>query len=114
MGKRNCLINFLHKRSSNKTKTKRPKNSTTHAYYRAKKRLGLEENKNIESLFRKAHKYGKMASYLPPGELRDWLFLKEHPGKKIKVYKNNVFVFFKNSKRCITMYPLPEKFRRGK
>lgn len=29
-------------------------------------------------------------------------------GKKVKIYKHNVYVFFNTSDRCITCYPLPE------
>lgn len=41
--------------------------------------------------------------------LSKWLLFKTlKKGKKVKIYKHNVYIFFNTSDRCITCYPLPE------
>lgn len=44
------------------------------------------------------------------GEFRDYLDSKERRTSRVKVYRDNIYVFPKNSKRLITTYHIPSRF----
>ena len=78
-----------------------------HAFERASERLGLYK-KEAERLIKEAWTAGKQYHELEGGPIKSYLATKGHR-KKIKVYKDIVFVFNKTSGTCITMYKLPTK-----
>ena len=89
-----------------RTKTK---HQTKHALGRAHERLGVPE-KIAMNMMKRASTEGLSPSQLPEGPTKDLLARKEKRGhKRIKVYKGNVYVFNKNSNRCITVYKLEMK-----
>lgn len=85
---------------------------TQHGYDRVKERTNFgfkERNKElINIVIRKGLHYGA----IPPGPLRDFLYSKAKvANKRVKLYKGYIFIFFVNSNRLITCYPLPEQFK---
>ncbi len=93
-----------------RTKTK---HQTKHALTRAYERLGVPE-KIAVNMMKRASSCGLSPSQLPEGPVRDVLMNKETRGhKRIKVYKGNVYVFNKNSNRCITVYKLDLEEKEG-
>lgn len=89
------------------SRTKKIK-QTKHAINRAKDRLGMCQESSIAIMMRNALGRGQCANDFPPGEFKNYLLCRER-GKRIKVYKGKVFVFNRSSKRCITVYPVPEE-----
>lgn len=88
---------------------KKIKNLTLHSYERLLERTDLryEELKQISSL---AIKNGISFSELPSGPLKSYVGRKiSRRGKRVKLYRGYVFIFFINSKRMITCYPIPDK-----
>ena len=82
---------------------------TYHGYKRIKERSNISE-KEINRISIWAMKNGLNFQEIPPGPLKSYVgFKKAKKGKKIKLYRGYVFVFFLNSKRVITCYPIPEK-----
>ena len=59
---------------------------------------------------RYAIKNGLNLNDLPDGPLKNYVYAKTKiRGKRIKLYRGYVFIFFRASKRMITCYPIPEK-----
>ena len=84
---------------------KRTKNSD-HAYERAKQRTGMSK-RQAKQMMREAQTAGVAVDNLPPGPIKNYI-KKKGTHKRVKVYKNHVFVFSKTSTTCITMYPLAD------
>ncbi len=85
------------------------KQFTLHGYNRVKQRTDFKITKNT-NLSASAVKYGLNFNDIPPGPLKSYVGWKRaRGGKRIKLYKGYVFVFFLNSKRLLTCYPIPEK-----
>lgn len=92
---------------------KRNKYYTNHAQQRLKERgkpTGLF-NLTDKKICIIALKNGKKINDLPNGDLKEYLKRRvAKDNKRIRVYKNYVFIYFINSNRLITCYPLPKKF----
>lgn len=82
--------------------------NTDHSYIRAAERCGWGKKKARE-MMKMASRYGKSYGHLIHGPLRDFLEKKQlgSPSKRIKLYKDYIFVFCSTSTRCITVYPVP-------
>ena len=74
-----------------------------HAYQRAAERFGLHKNE-ADRLVKEAFTAGKQAHELE-GPYRNFLKSKGSL-KKLKIYKDKVFIFNRTNRSCITMYPL--------
>lgn len=85
------------------------KKYTTHAKIRAEQR-GVDITK-AKSAKRYGINHKDVLLALGFGSpLEDYIFKRTAKrDKKVKIYKHNVFVFFRTSDRCITCYPLPEE-----
>ena len=82
--------------------------NTQHAYDRSKERAGLTK-REAQHLIKEAYLSGTAAKKLPDGPIKDFLVNKEiRTRKRIKMYKDWVFVFCKNSTKCITMYKIDD------
>lgn len=80
---------------------------TKHGKIRIKERI--QTNFSEQSLISIVFKNGlSKERYI--GEFHDYLLKKCQKGATIKVYKQNIYVFTKNSKTLLTTYPIPEKF----
>lgn len=90
-------------------KRRRCKNQTKHSLERMGSRIGITNKKNAENMIRNASKKGLSINDFPPCGLKDYLLTKD-VGKRVKVYKGNIFIFNKTSDRAITLYPIPEEF----
>ena len=77
-----------------------------HSFIRAKERTPLLK-REIERLIWEAQRAGKSYMTLKDGPIKDFLESKSKT-KRVKLYKNYVFVFARTSTACITMYPLRE------
>ncbi len=87
------------------------KRFTSHAYKRVFERVDIKDV-SFETLCIYAKKNGLDYGQLPEGPLRTYLYLKhEKRNKKAKIYRGYVFIFFNNSKKLITCYPLPDKYQ---
>ena len=85
------------------------KQFTYHGYLRIKERSNISE-KEIRNLSVLAIRNGIGFTQIPPGSLKSYVGSKEGQKKKrVKLYRGYVFIFFLNSKRLITCYPIPEK-----
>lgn len=85
------------------------KQYTYHAYERIKERSNIK-NKELYNLSSHAIKNGISFNQIPPGSLKSYVGYKvAKKNKRVKLYRGYVFIFFKNSKRMITCYPIPEK-----
>lgn len=82
---------------------------TFHGYTRIKERTDIGE-KEIRNLSRLAIKNGVNFGQVPEGAFRNYLNWKvAKRGKRIKLYRGYIFIFFLSSRRLITVYPIPEK-----
>lgn len=82
---------------------------TFHGYNRIRERSVINE-KDLKQISVRAIKNGLNFWDLPPGDLKSYVGYKiAKQGKKVKLYRGYVFIFFINSKRLITCYPIPEK-----
>lgn len=79
--------------------------NTKHAYMRSKQRFGLNEETTKAMCLNALHN-GLSPNQIQDEEIREYLLSKAQSGKRIKLYKNKVFVFCKTSTRCITIYDL--------
>ena len=83
--------------------------NTTHSLVRTRERFGLTTSQ-AKKLIRNAYLYG-----ISPDKLEDeilkvkYLNKQNRTRKRIKIYENKVFVFCKNSTKCITIYPFDKK-----
>lgn len=82
---------------------------TQHGKIRMRERIHPSQRKI--TLFNLAKKYGYVAKdFIPP--LSHYLQSKsEGKKKKVKIYQNNVFIYSKNTKKLITVFPVPEKYQ---
>ena len=78
-----------------------------HSKIRMKERTDYNHQER-KTLFQKALQYGKSANDIKDNKLKNYLMSK--PSCKVKLYKDYVFIYSKNSKRLYTMYKLPEEF----
>jgi hypothetical protein len=83
--------------------------NTLHAIKRAKKRAGTKGEEDANRLIAEARNSGLTWEALPKGGLSEMLESRAavQPDKTLKYYKGRVFVFFKRSRRCITIYDSP-------
>ena len=88
------------------TKTK----TTRHSLERLKTRLGVTNRRVAERMIKEASRYGKKVESFEDGPLKDFLQNKANAGKRVRVFKNTIFIFCKTSNRCLTCYPIPEEF----
>lgn len=81
--------------------------NTLHSYLRASERCGWGK-RQARDMMKKASRYGVAAGSMKEGPIKDYIAKKQYgnPYKRIKLYQGYVFVFCKNSTRCITVYPL--------
>ena len=85
------------------------KQYTYHGFERAKERSNISD-KELNNLSLYAVKNGINFNQIPPGPLKSYVGWKTaQGGKRVKLYRGYVFIFFLNSRRMITCYPLPEK-----
>lgn len=85
------------------------KTFTYHGYLRIKERSNINDNE-LRQISIWAIKNGINFSEIPPGPLKSYVGWKiAKKGKKVKLYRGYVFIFFLNSRRLITCYPIPEK-----
>lgn len=80
--------------------------NSEHSLLRAKERTDLSKSQ-IKQMIKEAQTAGIAYANLKEGPIRDFVKSKGTM-KRVKVYKNHVFVFAKTSTACITMYPLDE------
>lgn len=85
-------------------KKKFKNNWTNHALERAMERTNWGKREFTDNA-KLASKYGISPHNLPDGPLKESL-LKKGDYKRIKVFKNYVFVYCKTSNRLITLYPV--------
>lgn len=86
------------------------KQYTTHGFERVKERSDFCD-KQLNNLSRYAIKNGINISDIPDGRLKKYVWHRiKQRDKRVKLYRGYVFIFFKNSKRLITFYPLPDFF----
>jgi hypothetical protein len=79
-----------------------------HSKQRMKQRTDYNHKQRVR-LFADAIMYGKSPNdFKDNKELRDFLLSRKNC--KVKLYKNYVFIYSKNSHRLYTMYKLPEKY----
>ena len=70
-----------------------------------------DEDKDRISLLSRAKTYGNHPEMFT-GDFKNYLKSKAGLAHKlIKVYKGYIFIYFRNSKRLITCYKVPEKFQ---
>ncbi len=85
------------------------KQYTFHGFERASERLTIRK-KELYNLSLFAVRNGLNFGEIPPGPLKSYVGCKaSQKNKRIKLYRGYVFVFFLNSRRLITCYPIPEK-----
>ena len=82
--------------------------TTKHSLERLKTRLGVTDKKLAQRLIKEASRYGKSIDNLEDGSLKEYL-KKKSCGKRVKVFKQTVFIFCKTSNRCLTCYLIPEE-----
>lgn len=83
---------------------------TYHGFLRVKERSNICD-KEIKRLGYLAIKNGINHNQIPPGPLRNFVEKKiALKGKRVKLYRGCVFIFFLTSNRLITCYPIPNKY----
>ena len=82
-----------------------------HSKQRMKQRANIKNQKIQENFFRNALKNGLSISQVKDEELQKWIKARIKYNCNIKVYKNWVFIYSKNSKQLYTMYELPEEMK---
>ena len=83
---------------------------TYHGFVRVKERSNIC-SQEIKRLGYLAVKNGINHSQILPGPLRNFVEKKiASKGKRVKLYRGYVFIFFVNSNRLITCYPIPTKY----
>lgn len=91
-------------------KIRKHHDNTLHAVKRAIQRAKLPSDFDANIMISEARNSGIEWFDLPPGELADFVKSKASIKNKIvKYYKGWIYVFFRTSKRCITMYESPIK-----
>lgn len=84
-------------------------NSTNHSLKRMAERSKFKQEDFVNEI-KSASKFGKSPYDYNNESLRKYLFRKGKD-KRIKVYKNYIWIFNKHSDALITMYPLPREYR---
>lgn len=84
---------------------------TLHSKVRIRERTNLN-HKERNNLFRLALMKGKSIAEIKNEKIKQFLMSKKNC--KVKLYKDYVFIYSKNSHRLYTMYKLPEKLREEK
>lgn len=80
--------------------------NTHHAIVRAHQRTNLSKKQTL-NMIKEAQRSGLCEGNLPHGPIRNYLRSKGKR-KRIKLYKDYIFVFNKTSTSCITLYRLPD------
>ncbi len=80
---------------------------TRHGNKRIKERVTDYSNK--DSLLTLVRKNGRTKEDFI-GEFYQYLLNKSRRGAKVRVYKNNIYILAKNSKKLITVYSVPSQF----
>ena len=78
-----------------------------HAKIRIKERTHLDTQER-RKLFSLALKRGKYIQQIKNKKIHDYLAFKKRYNSQIKLYKNYVFVYSRNSHQLYTMYKLPD------
>lgn len=85
------------------------KQYTYHGFKRTRERTGIDD-KDKKLLGSHAVRNGLNFYELPPGPLKSYVGFKiAKKGKRVKLYRGYVFIFFKTSNRIITCYEIPER-----
>lgn len=83
--------------------------NTKHSIIRARERTDLNK-KQIKNLIKEAQTAGIAAGNMRDGPIKTYLKSTGNH-KRIKIYKDYVFVFNKTSTSCITLYPLKTELK---
>lgn len=78
-----------------------------HAKERIKQRTSLDTQERRQ-IFRLALKHGKYISDIKNERIKRYLRSKKHFNCQIRLYRDYVFIYSKNSRQLYTMYKLPE------
>lgn len=82
---------------------------TYHGYKRTEERTEIEE-RDKKLLGSHAVRNGINFGEIPPGPLKSYVGFKiAKKGKRVKLYRGYVFIFFRNSNRIITCYKIPDR-----
>lgn len=85
------------------------KQFTYHGFQRTEERTGIED-RDKKRLGSYAVRNGIDFCQIPPGPLRSYVGFKiAQKGKRVKLYRGYVFIFFKTSNRIITCYEIPKR-----
>lgn len=85
------------------------KQFTYHGFQRAEERTGIDD-RDKKRLGSYAVRNGIDFCQIPPGPLRSYVGFKiAQKGKRVKLYRGYVFIFFKTSNRIITCYEIPKR-----
>lgn len=69
----------------------------------------VDTSQKVNSLARIVSKNGKSKD-MYNGIFHQYLVSKSSNRARVKVYKDNIYIFSKNTKRLITTYPVPDKY----
>lgn len=81
--------------------------NTRHGTQRAVERTTNLSKRELSDMIRAASKRGLTAEMLPPGPLRTYV-AQRGTKKRVKYYRDYLFIFQRTSTSLITMYPIPE------
>lgn len=81
-----------------------------HSKIRMRQRTELN-HKARRHFFREALDKGKSLAEIQNEDLKKYIMSKQNC--KVKIYKDYIFLYSKNTKRLYTMYKLPEKYREN-
>ena len=83
--------------------------NSSHSYLRAIQRCEWDKF-TAKRMMKNASRYGKSYQNLEDGELKDFLKRKQDKtNRRVKYYSGYIFVFARNSTKCITVYPYKER-----
>jgi len=88
------------------------KSLTLHSRRRIKSRCRISDPKKQVDFVNRAVHEGQKLDDLPNGRLKDYLRY-EAQGCVVRVYDGYIFLFGKNNKKLITVYPIPEEIKKG-
>lgn len=89
----------------------RVKKQTKHGIMRFKERCSSIPAKNMDSFIKSASKHGFSPAHFPESPFKHYLLAKQRKNnKRIKIYKDFIFIFNSTSNGLITMYRIPENY----
>lgn len=80
---------------------------TKHGVKRFKQRVNTEQN--ISVAYKKALREGLNKEDFT-GEFYQYLLEKTHSGKRLKIFKDKIYVSTRNSKKFVTVFDIPSKY----